>query len=83
MVTLVSFKLQHCLIPFTFCLSKGPLKLDFLDIYLKTFLAIRNFGNTSAMRVIVLFQSVQNFMYISKMQKKIGEKGYWFLDNCL
>ena len=34
------------------CLSKGPLKRDFLDIYLTTLFGIRNLGNTSAMRVV-------------------------------
>ena len=34
--------------------SKGPLKLHFLDNYLPTFFGVRNFGNTSAMRVIFL-----------------------------
>ena len=34
------------------CFSKGPLKKDFLNIYLITFFGVRNFGNTSAMRVI-------------------------------
>ena len=36
----------------TCCLSKGPLKRDFLNSYLTRFLRVRNFGNASAMRVI-------------------------------
>ena len=31
------------------CLSKGPLKDDFLDIYLTTFFGALNFRNRSAM----------------------------------
>ena len=34
------------------CLSKDPLKRDFLDRYLSSFFGIRNFGNTSVMRNI-------------------------------
>ena len=34
------------------CLWKGPLKLDFLDIYLTAFFGVRNFGNTWAIRLI-------------------------------
>ena len=32
------------------CLSKGPLKLDFFEIYLTTFFEVRNFRNKSVMR---------------------------------
>ena len=38
------------------CLSKGPLKRDFLDICLTTFFGIHNFRNTSAMRVIFILE---------------------------
>ena len=38
------------------CLSKGPLKRDFLDKYLTTFFGVRNFGNESAMKVIFFLQ---------------------------
>ena len=33
-------------------LLSGPLKQDFLDIYLTAFFGVRKFKNTSAMRVI-------------------------------
>ena len=48
------------------CLSKGPLKRDFLDNYVTTFLGVRNFGNTSAMRVI-FFAKMFNILF--KFQK--------------
>ena len=38
------------------CLSKGPLKGNFLDIYLITFLGIRNFENKFAMRVMIFLK---------------------------
>ena len=41
----------------------GLLKRDFLDIYLTTFLVIRNFGS--------FVESMQNFISISKMKRKI------------
>ena len=40
-------------------LSKGPLKQDFLDIYLTTFSGVRNFGKKSAMRVIFFLKMFQ------------------------
>ena len=43
-------------------LWKGPLKGDFPDIYLITFFGDRNFGNTSAMTVILFFEKGQNLM---------------------
>ena len=33
-------------------LWNGPLKRDFLDIYITTFFGVRKFQNTSALRVI-------------------------------
>ena len=41
-------------------LSRIPLKREFLDIYLSKPFAVRNFGNTEAMRVI-LFWKVSKF----------------------
>ena len=41
------------------CLSKGPLKDDFLDIYLTTFFGALNFRNRSAMTSSFL-ENVQN-----------------------
>ena len=60
------------------CLSKGPLKRDFSDNYLITFLGVRNFGNKSAMEVIFFFSNVQNLMEISKRQEKIEKKPFVF-----
>ena len=47
-------------------LSKGPLKRDFLDIYLTTSFGIPNFKNTSAVRVIFF---LENFKIESKFRK--------------
>ena len=46
------------------------MKGDFLEILLTRFFGVRNFGNTSARRVI-FFENIQNLMYISKMKKQI------------
>ena len=56
MVKVVSFRFQQCLVPLSMLLVEGPLKLDFLDIYLTTLLGVRNFGNTSAVRMIFFFR---------------------------
>ena len=52
MVKEVSLKFEQCLGAFTMLLLSDPLKWDFLGIDLTMFLGVRNFGNTSAMRVI-------------------------------
>ena len=53
------------------CLSKGPLKRDILDIYLKTFFRMRNFGNKSAMRVVFLLKLFQSLSTFLKCRKKL------------
>ena len=53
------------------CFSKGPLKRFILSIYLTRFFWVRKIGTTSALRVIFLFENVENLIYIWKLQKKI------------
>ena len=65
------------------CFPKGLQKWDFLDIYLTTVFRVRNFKNTSAIRVIFFFETFQNFIYIPKMSKKSWEKVFPFKDNCI
>ena len=60
MVKVLSFKFGLCFSPFTMYLLKGLLKRNLLDIYLSTFFGERKFKNTSAMRVILFFENIQN-----------------------
>ena len=52
MVKVVSLGFKQCLVHLTCCFRKGPMKADFLEIWLTTFFTVRNLGNTSAMKVI-------------------------------
>ena len=52
MLKVPSSRLQKCLARLPCCLWKGPLKRDFSDIHLITFLRVHNFGNTLPLRVI-------------------------------
>ena len=52
MVKVVWFRFQKCLVLLMMLLLEGPLKRDFLNIFLTTSLGVCNLGNTSAMRVI-------------------------------
>ena len=61
MVKVVSFRFQHCLSHLIYCLSKGPLKRDFLKIYLTTFFGIRNFRRRSAMDGRLFFLKCSKF----------------------
>ena len=61
-------------------LSKGPLKRDFLDIYLTAFYGFHKFKNPSVMRVIIFF--LKMFKIISRFRKN-GEKIFRFWDNCI
>ena len=58
-------------------MSKGHLKLDFLDIYLTTFFGAINFGNISAMTVI-LFEICLKFNIDFKNGKKIEKTFFVF-----
>ena len=55
------------------------MKGDFLDIDVTIFFGVRNLGNTSATRVNLFFENVQNLNEISKMQKKIA-KNFFVLE---
>ena len=57
MVNVVWFRFQKCLVPLTMLVVERPVKRDFLHIYSTTFFRVRNFGNTSAMRVIFLLKN--------------------------
>ena len=59
MVKEVSLKFEQCFGAFTMLLLSDPLKRDFLGIVLTMFLGVRNFGNTSAMRVIFFLKMFQ------------------------
>ena len=62
MVKVVSFRFQQCLVHLNMLLVKGPLKEDFLKNFLTTLLGVRNFGNTSAMRIIFFLKNVRNLI---------------------
>ena len=67
-------------------MSKGPLKRDFLHNYVTTFLGVRNFGNTSAVRVIFLSKCSKfhlNFKNAKKKKKKKCQKAFSFSDNSI
>ena len=67
-------------------LSKGPLKWDFLDIYLTTFFGVRKFKNTSAMRVIFflkMFKIESKIWKFKKKKRKSWEKFFPFWENCM
>ena len=64
------------------CLSKRPLKRDFLDIYLTTYFGVRNFGNASAMKVSI-FWKYSKFNLDLKNPPKNWEKAFCFWDNCI
>ena len=54
MVKVLPSSFEQFFWPFTMFLVKGPLKGDFLDIYLTTSFGVHQFKNTSGMMVIVL-----------------------------
>ena len=63
-------------------LLKGPLKVDFLDIYLTTSFRVRKLKNRSALRVI-FFSKIFKIEYKFKKWKRNWEKVFRFLDNSI
>ena len=59
-------------------LLKGPLKMDFLDIYLTMFFGENKFKNTSAMRVIFLLKKFKTESKFRKRPIKIQKKSFVF-----
>ena len=57
----------------SFCFSEGPLKEDFLDIYLTTFFRVRKFKTTSAMKVILFLKMLKIEVRFPECQKKLGK----------
>ena len=58
-------------------LSKGPLKWEFLDIYLTTYSGVRKFKNTSTMKVMLFWKIFKIKSKFSKLRKKFTEY-FWF-----
>ena len=63
-------------------LSKLPLRREFLDIYLTTFFAKRDFGKTSAMRGIFFWKCGKFYLHFKNAAEN-SEKAFCFLDNCI
>ena len=63
-------------------LSKGPLKQDFLGIYLTTNFWVPKVKNKSSMRVI-FFQKCSKLSLNLENVKKNSENIFGFLDNCI
>ena len=83
MVKVLSSRLQMCLRPFlTCCLSKVPLKQEFLDIYLITFCGYGNFGNTSHMRPFFSWKC-SKFNVHFRNEEKNWEKAFSFWDTSI
>ena len=51
-----AIQIEQCFDPLAFLLSKGPLKHDFLDIYLTIIFGAGKSGNTSATRIILILK---------------------------
>ena len=62
------------------CFPEDPLKRDFLYIDVTMFFGVRNFGNTSAMRVILFFSKCLKFKLDFKNAKKNREKYFFVFD---
>ena len=79
MVKVVPFRFKQYLVRLTCCFTKSPLKGDFWEIWLTTFFGVRNFGNTSAMKVI-FFRKCWEFTIAFANAAKNWESVFSFWD---
>ena len=77
MVKMASFRFQQCLIPFTMLLVEGSSQTRLLDIFLTTFFAMYNFGNTLAMTVIFFWRCAEFYLSLKNAEKH-SEKVFLF-----
>ena len=71
MIKVLPFNLKSVSARLPFYLSKGLLKLGFLDIYLTTFFRVRKIKNTSAITFILFFIMFKIEYKFRKWKKKI------------
>ena len=82
MVKVLSITFQQCYGALPRSFVKGPLKRDFLDIYLITFFRVRKFKNTSAMRVAFFLKMFKiESKYLKSKKKKI--KNIFFVSDII
>ena len=68
-MTVLSLRFQKCLGPFTMLPVGGSSEKKFSDICLTTSFAVPNFGNTSAMRVILFLKMLKFYSTFQKFRK--------------
>ena len=82
MVKVLSSRMQQCLSPFTMLLVEGSSERIFLDIYLTTYLGVRNIKYTSSVRVI-FFWKYSKFNVDFRNWEKNPEQVFCFWDNSI
>ena len=82
MIKVVWFRFQQFLVPLLCCLSKVLLKHELLEIYFVTHFGVRNFENTSAMRVTFSLK-MSNFNLTFKNAERNWENVFCFFNNCI
>ena len=79
---MLSVSFEQCLVSLPCYLLNFSLKRDSLDIYLTTFFGVRNFKNTSAIRVIFFWKCSKLNRNLQNV-KKNWQNIFCFWDNCI
>ena len=82
MIKALSLRLNQCSGRLPSPLSRGPLKRERLDIYLRTSFVVGNFGKWYPIRVF-FFRKCAKFNADSKNAQKNSEKMFCFWDKCI
>ena len=81
MVKVLTFRLEKCFSPATILLVEGSSETGlFTHIYLTTFFLVRNFKNTTAMRVIFFWKMFKIDPKYPKFRKKLGKNFFFFFE---
>ena len=83
MAKVLSFTLNSASACLSCYLSKGPLKRDFLHIYLTTFFRVRTFKTTTPISVVFFFWKCSSLNLNFQNTKKNWENLFCFWDNSI
>ena len=76
------FRFQRCLVPLICCFAKCSMRIEFLEIWLTTFLEVCNLGNKAAVRSI-FFLKMLKFNLGLKNAATNWEDVFCFCDNSI
>ena len=82
-IKIIWYRFEQHYGPFTMSIVEESSEIALFRHLSNHVFAVRKFGNTKSMRIIVFFQNFQELIIFLKKQKKIEKKFFCFWDNCI